>query len=115
VWAVDVNQRALDLCRANAEALGLANVTVTAPEAVPDDLVVDLVWSNPPIRIGKAALHALLVGWLERLSRPAGRAVLVVHKHLGADSLQRWLEAEGWPTARLGSRDGNRLLEVQPR
>lgn len=112
VWAVDVNHRALDLCRANAAALELGNVTVAEPDAVPADLGVDLVWSNPPIRIGKAALHVLLLAWLQRLTRD-GRAVLVVHKHLGADSLQRWLDAEGWPTERLGSRDGNRLLEVR--
>jgi 16S rRNA (guanine1207-N2)-methyltransferase len=39
----------------------------------------------------------------------------VVHRHLGADSLARWLAAEGWPTARTGSRMGYRLLEVRPR
>jgi 16S rRNA (guanine1207-N2)-methyltransferase len=112
VWAVDVNRRALELCRANAAALGLANVRVAAADAVPAELGVDLLWSNPPIRVGKAALHDLLAGWLSRL-RPAGRAVLVVHKHLGADSLHRWLESAGWTVARLGSRGGNRLLEVR--
>ena len=114
VWAVDVNRRALDLCARNAAALGLANVRVAAPDEVPADLAVDLLWSNPPIRIGKDALHELLRTWLDRLT-PQGAAVLVVHKHLGADSLQRWLEAEGWPTTRLLSRRGNRLLEVRPR
>ena len=113
VWAVDVNRRALDLCRENAATLGLPNVVAYEPEAVPAEGSVDLIWSNPPIRIGKPALHELLVGWLARLT-PAGAAVLVVHKHLGADSLQRWLDAEGWPTTRLGSRDGNRLLRVTP-
>jgi 16S rRNA (guanine1207-N2)-methyltransferase len=111
VWAVDVNERARALCRANAEALGLGNVVVAAPAEVPEDLVVDLLWSNPPIRIGKTALHDLLRAWLSRLG-PAGRAVLVVQKHLGADSLQRWLHDEGWRADRLGSRAGYRLLEV---
>jgi 16S rRNA (guanine1207-N2)-methyltransferase len=111
VWAVDVNRRALELCRANAAALGLGNVRVVAPDEVPADLAVDLLWSNPPIRIGKAALHELLGSWLERL-RPDAVAVLVVHKHLGADSLQRWLVAAGWSAQRLGSRAGNRLLRV---
>jgi len=111
VWAVDVNRRALDLCRTNAEALGLANVTTVPPDEVPLDLAVDLIWSNPPIRIGKAALHELLLTWLGRLA-PDGRAVLVVHKHLGSDSLQRWFETVGWSAERLAARDGNRLLEV---
>jgi 16S rRNA (guanine1207-N2)-methyltransferase len=111
VWAVDVNRRALELCRANASDQHLANVSVFTPDEVPDG-PVDLLWSNPPIRIGKAALHELLRGWLGRLA-PAGTAVLVVHRHLGSDSLQRWLVEDGWPTDRLGSRDGNRLLQVR--
>ncbi|MEQ1786791.1 MAG: methyltransferase [Acidimicrobiales bacterium] len=112
VWAVDVNERARTLCAANAAALGLDNVRVADPDSVPPDLSVDLLWSNPPIRIGKAALHDLLRTWLGRLAL-AGSALLVVQKHLGADSLQRWLEAEGWATERLGSRTGYRLLEVR--
>jgi 16S rRNA (guanine1207-N2)-methyltransferase len=112
VWAVDVNERALALCRANAEALGLSNVRVALAADVPADLRVDRVWSNPPIRVGKAALHALLEEWLGRLT-PTGRALLVVQKHLGADSLQRWLAEAGWPTERIGARTGYRLLEVR--
>ena len=112
VWAVDVNERALDLCRANSERLGLANVRVVPADEVAADLVVDDLWSNPPIRIGKGALHALLGTWLGRLA-PTGRAVLVVQKHLGADSLHRWLEAEGWSVDRRSSRAGYRVLEVR--
>ncbi len=113
VWAVDVNRRALALCRTNAEALGLPNVQTWTSDAVPAAPAVDLLWSNPPIRIGKDALHDLLGGWLHRLT-PTGSAVLVVHKHLGADSLQRWLAGGGWSVTRLGSRRGSRLLEVRP-
>lgn len=112
VWAVDVNERAVALCARNAADLELANVRTVLAADVPDDLQVDLIWSNPPIRIGKPALHALLLEWLARLS-PAGTALLVVQKHLGADSLQRWLAREGWAVARLGSRTGYRLLEVR--
>lgn len=111
VWAVDVNQRALDLCRTNARALGATNVRVALAAEVPGDLAVDLLWSNPPIRIGKGALHLLLQTWLARVT-PTGRAVIVVQKHLGADSLQRWLETEGFGAERLGSRTGYRLLRV---
>jgi 16S rRNA (guanine1207-N2)-methyltransferase len=111
VWAVDVNRRARDLTAANAEAAGAGNVRVAAPDDVPDDVRFATIWSNPPIRIGKAALHDLLLRWLSRLS-PGGRAVLVVQKHLGADSLLRWLEEGGHPTTRLQSRLGYRLLEV---
>ena len=111
VWAVEVNARARQLCAANADAAGLGNVRVVAPDELPAGLVVDRIWSNPPIRIGKGALHALLAGHLARLA-PGGTAHLVVHKHLGADSLQRWLAQQGWTATRRSSRRGYRLLDV---
>ncbi|HEX8803713.1 MAG TPA: methyltransferase [Acidimicrobiales bacterium] len=111
VWAVDVNERALELTRANAADAGLANVRVAHPDDVPADLRVAALWSNPPVRVGKAALHDLLAGWLGRLV-PGGRAHLVVQRHLGADSLQRWLAGEGWVVRRVASRLGYRVLEV---
>jgi 16S rRNA (guanine1207-N2)-methyltransferase len=111
VWAVDVNARARALCADNARHLGLTNVVVAAPDDVPDDPVVAAVWSNPPVRIGKSALHDLLARWLDRL-HPEGSATLVVHRHLGADSLARWLASQGWPAQRIGSRQGYRLLQV---
>lgn len=109
VWAVDVNERARDLCRSNAERNGLANVRVAAPDEVPEDVRFATIWSNPAIRIGKPALHAMLLRWLARLDAD-GAAVMVVHKHLGSDSLQRWLTEQGYPTERLGSSSGFRLL-----
>ena len=113
VWAVDVNQRAIGLCRANAVSLGLANVRAVPAADVPDDLEVDEIWSNPPIRIGKAALHELLQSWLARL-RPGGVARFVVQKHLGADSLHAWFADEGWVADRVAARGGYRILEVRP-
>ncbi len=113
VWAVDVNERALDLVRANAEFAGLANVVASTPDGVPGDVRFAAIYSNPPIRIGKQALHDLLLRWLGRLM-PGGIAVLVVHKHLGSDSLARWLNDAGYPTTRLVSERGYRLLEVRP-
>ncbi|MBZ5734492.1 methyltransferase [Nocardioides sp. TRM66260-LWL] len=112
VTCVDVNERALALTRENAERLGLAErVTAALPDEVPDG-EFDEIWSNPPIRIGKEALHALLLRWLPRLT-PEGRAVLVVGKNLGADSLQRWLGEQGLPAARIASAKGFRVLEVR--
>jgi len=111
VTAVDVNQRALALANENARAMEVEGRFVAClPDAVPSNATYDEIWSNPPIRIGKRALHALLLEWLPRL-RPDGRAVMVVGKHLGADSLQRWLGDQGWPTTRLASAKGFRVLE----
>jgi 16S rRNA (guanine1207-N2)-methyltransferase len=111
VWAVDVNRRAVELCATNAAANGLTNVRAVTPDAVPSDVCFVGIWSNPPIRIGKPALHELLRSWLERLDDGA-RAWLVVQKHLGSDSLARWLEEAGWSADRLVSRAGYRVLEV---
>lgn len=111
VWAVDVNARARRLTSDNAASLGLRNVTVAAPEEVPDDVSFAAMWSNPPIKVGKSELHDMMRRWLPRLSTD-GVGVLVVNKNLGSDSLQKWLTEQGHPTKRLASRQGFRLLRV---
>ncbi|MEZ5255964.1 MAG: methyltransferase [Ilumatobacteraceae bacterium] len=114
VWAVDVNERARELCVDNARENGIANVRVAAPDDVPAEVRFATIWSNPPIRIGKAQLHSLLRQWLPRLAE-GGQAVLVVQKHLGADSLATWLGVEGWNVDRMTSRSGYRLLRITQR
>ncbi|MGL4745106.1 MAG: class I SAM-dependent methyltransferase [Dermatophilaceae bacterium] len=112
VWALDVNARALDLVRRNAAALGCGNVHAVTAAEVPPGIRFDAVWSNPPIRVGKAVLHDLLRTWLPRLT-PGGSAHLVVQKNLGSDSLQRWVASElRMPCTRLASSRGYRVLEV---
>lgn len=91
VWAIDVNERSLELTRQNAARLGLENVRVALPNEVPADISFAEIRSNPPIRVGKEVLHDILETWLPRLA-PGGTAFLVVAKHLGADSLQRWID-----------------------
>ncbi|NMO88675.1 methyltransferase [Actinomycetospora sp. TBRC 11914] len=110
VWAVDVNERALSLVRQNADAAGLSNVRACRPDEVPDDVVFAGMWSNPPIRSGKAALHSLLSEWLPRVDGPS---YLVVAKNLGSDSLARWLGEEGYTVSRVSSNAGFRVLEVR--
>jgi 16S rRNA G1207 methylase RsmC len=113
VTGVDVNERAVLLANENAATLGVADrFTACLPDAVPPAATYDEIWSNPPIRIGKAALHELLLRWLPRLE-VGGRAVMVVGRNLGADSLQRWLGDQGYPTTRLASAKGFRVLETR--
>ena len=114
VWAVDVNQRALDLCARNAENAGLGNVRCARPDdpALPASFAG--IWSNPPIRIGKQALHELLASWLPRLD-PGAAAWAVVQRHLGADSLHRWLQEQGWAVDRAAARGGYRILNITRR
>lgn len=112
VLAVDVNERALDLTRRNAATVGADNLRAVRPQDVPADTRFAAIWSNPPIRIGKAALHELLGQWLSRLTDD-GVAHLVVAKNLGADSLARWLtDILGSPTERIASSGGFRVLRV---
>ena len=111
VTAVDVNERALSLTSRNASAAEATNMTVAHPCEVDTRLRFHRILSNPPVRIGKSNLHELLAVWLDRLT-PDGKAHLVVHRHLGSDSLGRWLEGRGHRVERLLSRSGYRLLEV---
>ena len=111
VYAVDVNPRALDLTARNASRLDLDNVHVSQPHDIHPGITFDLVWSNPPIRVGKEAMHSILDTWLNRLS-PNGVAYLVVQKNLGSDSLADWLRGRGFDVDRIGSRKGFRVLRV---
>ncbi len=114
VWAIEPNERARTLCSANAEATGVGDaVRVVAPENAPHGIQAAAVYSNPPIRIGKVALHALLERWLATLV-PEGEAWLVVQRHLGADSLAHWLDEGDYDVKRMASRRGYRVLLATP-
>ncbi|MEL5991386.1 class I SAM-dependent methyltransferase [Microbacterium phosphatis] len=115
VWAVDVNERALDLVRRNAESLGLDNVIAVQPQDVPEDVMFRTIRSNPPIRVGKAVLHELMETWIPRLAERSD-AYLVIKKDLGSDSLQRWLATTfdtGFSVSRHALHKGFRVLKVR--
>ena len=114
VLGVDVNERAMDLARRNATALRLENLQIKPADEAAVEIrergeKIDLIWSNPPIRIGKEQLHELLVAWLDLLS-PQGAAYWVVQKNLGADSLTAWLNEQGYPSEKVASQKGFRLI-----
>lgn len=113
VWGIDINERAVELTAENARRLNLANLHACTDDALPDGLTFDLIWSNPPIRVGKQALHELLMAYLPRLS-PGGAAYLVVQKNLGADSLLPWLAAQlpDCSVSKYASSKGYRVIEV---
>jgi len=117
VWAVDVNERALDLVRANAKKLSIPNINAVLPADVPEDITFMSIWSNPPIRVGKDELHNILETWLPRLELDAD-AWLVVQRNLGSDSLQRWMEStfpEDFTFSRAATSKGYRLLKARRR
>ncbi|MCU1415726.1 MAG: class SAM-dependent methyltransferase [Microbacteriaceae bacterium] len=117
VWAVDVNERSLDLVRRNAESLGLTNINAVRPEDVPTSVRFRTIRSNPPIRVGKDELHNMLEFWLPRLEDDSD-AWLVVQRNLGSDSLHRWLEGtlpEHFSVSRAATNKGYRVLRVRRR
>jgi len=117
VWAVDVNERALDLVRANAKKLSIHNINAVLPADVPEDVTFMSIWSNPPIRVGKDELHNILETWLPRLELDAD-AWLVVQRNLGSDSLQRWMEStfpDDFTFSRAAMSKGYRLLKARRR
>ncbi len=116
VWAVDVNHRALALTKLNAKESGAKNiVTLEANKALTrardEGIRFDVIWSNPPVRIGKTAMREMLLQWLDLLSTD-GAAYFVVNRHLGADSLVTWLATQGFQASRIASRKGFRILQV---
>ena len=114
IWAVDVNQRAVELTRKNAASLGLTNVKAMLVDEVPAGLTFDAIWSNPPIRVGKEVLHEILKVWLNRMKTGAF-AYLVVQKNLGSDSLLKWLQDtfNNFESTRLSTDKQFRVLEVE--
>jgi 16S rRNA (guanine1207-N2)-methyltransferase len=117
VWAVDVNERALDLVRRNADVMGLTNINAVTPDSVPAGISFMTIWSNPPIRVGKNELHAMLELWMPRLE-PGADAWLVVQKNLGSDSLHRWMDdtfASTLSVTRAATNKGYRVLRARRR
>lgn len=90
VIGLDVNSLSLELAASNAASLGLTNFKAVRAGDIPTELMLDGIWSNPPIRVGKTVLHGLMKDWIPRL-KPGASAMLVVQKQLGAESFQKWL------------------------
>jgi 16S rRNA (guanine1207-N2)-methyltransferase len=111
VWAVDVDDRALQATEKNARRAAVTNVVACTPRAVPDGISFRAIYSNPPTRIGRAALMALLTYWLVRLER-GGSAYFSIRKNAGADSVARVLSDAGFLARRAVARRGYRIIEV---
>ncbi|EIK82598.1 methyltransferase [Gardnerella sp. KA00603] len=120
IFAVDVNERALKLTELNAKNVGLKHIhTSLVDDALKENNTLefnnfDIIWSNPPIRVGKEILHNILLTWIPRL-KVGGAAYLVVQKNLGSDSLITWLAenlGESYSVEKYASSKGYRVIEV---
>lgn len=114
ILAVDVNARARELTAINAKANGLPNVRVLDEAGAFAELSaasIDVIWSNPPVRIGKTALHNLWDAWREKL-KIGGEAYLVMGKNLGSDPFLDWALNNGWNGEKIASSKGFRVLKL---
>ncbi|MCH1641062.1 class I SAM-dependent methyltransferase [Paenibacillus timonensis] len=94
VLMIDVNSRAVELAKENAAANGVSNVTIMESDlfSAVGDRSFDVVLTNPPIRAGKATVHAIFEGACERL-RSGGSLWVVIQKKQGAPSAKEKLES----------------------
>lgn len=88
---VDINNRALDLTRQNAENNEVsANIFQSdIYENVFDSF--DYIISNPPIRAGKKVVHTIIEGSINHL-KENGSLTIVIQKKQGAPSAKAKME-----------------------
>ena len=93
VEMVDVNERAMDLAKRNAEANGIQNVTIHESNTYDNVHAKDysVIISNPPIRAGKEVVHRILAEAYDHLIEE-GQLVIVIQKKQGAPSAQKKMQ-----------------------
>lgn len=104
VTMIDVNSRALDLCRQNAIDNAVSNSKIELSniyESVSEKY--DAIISNPPIRAGKEVVHEILAGAFGHLN-DGGHLTIVIQKKQGAPSAQKKME-EVFGNCQLVARD----------
>lgn len=91
VDAVDINERAMNLAKKNAE-LNKTNINIFESNIYENvNKKYDYIVTNPPIRVGKKILYQILFEAKEHLN-VNGELWLVIHKDQGAKSLVKALE-----------------------
>ncbi|HOA14916.1 MAG TPA: methyltransferase [Bacillota bacterium] len=93
VFMGDVNSRACELARRNAQANGVdVDVRQTDGFSSFEGASFDCIAMNPPIRAGKEVLRRLMAQALEAL-QPKGRLYVVIRTRQGAGSMREFLES----------------------
>ncbi len=92
VTMADVNLRALELARKNAEK-NRAGVTCAESDGMEAFMgkAFDAVITNPPIRAGKQVIYKMFADAAECL-KPGGALYLVIRKQQGAESCLKYLQ-----------------------
>ncbi len=112
---VDVNERAVELARLNAEINGIGNVSVMQSDGLTSvgDRRYDVILTNPPIRAGKAVVHRIFEESAEHLV-PGGMLWVVIQNKQGAPTARAKLEALFGEdaVAEIGKDKGYRILRA---
>ena len=83
---VDVNERAIDLAKKNAENNKVNNVNIFISNTYENIISkYDMIISNPPIRAGKKVVHSIICGAYEYLNE-GGEMRCVIQQKQGAPS-----------------------------
>ncbi|MGT2749922.1 class I SAM-dependent methyltransferase [Streptococcus orisasini] len=91
VTMVDINNRALDLAKTNAEKNGVSANIFYSNSYENISGCFDAIISNPPIRAGKQVVHAIIEGSIEHLNT-GGSLTIVIQKKQGAPSAKAKME-----------------------
>ncbi|SDJ92257.1 class I SAM-dependent methyltransferase [Alkalibacterium thalassium] len=109
---IDVNERALELAKKNAELNGVSNVSIfLSPiyEQV-EKQTYGAVISNPPIRAGKQTVHKIITDAKEHLA-DNGVLIIVIQKKQGAPSAKKVMEETYGNVTRIGLDKGYWVLQ----
>nr|WP_204343432.1 class I SAM-dependent methyltransferase [Paenibacillus elgii] len=94
VTMVDINERAIELAKRNAERNRIANVRILQSDLLAEvmDQTFDAVLTNPPIRAGKETVHRVFEQ-AHHVLAPGGALWVVIQKKQGAPSAYAKLES----------------------
>jgi len=110
VTLVDINERAVELARANLRANNIENAEVLQGDGFTPlaQRTFDAIALNPPIRAGLSVVHRLIEESQHHLS-PGGRFYLVGRTRQGAVRLAQKMTAVFGEVEELAKRSGYRL------
>lgn len=113
VTMVDINERAIELSRQNAEKNGITNVEILQSDMLSEvmDRKFDIVLTNPPIRAGKETVHRIFEQAYEVLN-PGGSLWIVIQKKQGAPSAFAKLESLFSKVSEIGKDKGYRIIKA---
>ncbi|GGG05058.1 hypothetical protein GCM10010912_57230 [Paenibacillus albidus] len=114
VTMVDINSRAVELARENAQHNGIRNVTVMESDVLGalSGQKFDVILTNPPIRAGKAVVHQIFEEAYSHLN-DGGNLWIVIQKKQGAPSAVAKLESLFPVVEEVGKDKGYRVIRAQ--